>query len=77
MLNFSQNVVTWIASLLEKLPQDPFRQYLVSDSSFSDWMGTLNYFVPVGTIITITEAWLVCVAAYYLISIALRWVKAI
>lgn len=77
MYSFSQKIVNWIASVLEKLPTDPFAEYLQQDDTYLDFLGTLNYFVPVGTLITITGAWLACIAIYYLVAIALRWVKAL
>lgn len=37
----------------------------------------VNWFIPVGTIVTIVEVWLSAVIIYYAYQAILRWVKAI
>lgn len=37
----------------------------------------VNWFIPIGTFVSILEGWLVCVAVYYAYQIVLRWIKVI
>lgn len=57
------------------LPNSPFT--ILDNSPIAEWLGTLNFFVPVSEIIAICELWLVSVGLYYIYQIVLRWVKAI
>ncbi|WP_277409711.1 hypothetical protein [Lacrimispora xylanisolvens] len=41
------------------------------------FLGYLNYFVPVAQIIAITQLWITAVGLFYLVQLALRWVKMI
>lgn len=61
--------------LLSLLPTSPLRfEGEILDSNI---MGYINYFAPVGTCIKIGGSWLTCIALWYIVSIGLRWVKAI
>lgn len=66
ILNFLKSVlpVSPFAATIEKIASLPYLAYL-------------NWFVPVGTFVSIGTVWLTCVGLYYLYSILLRWVKAI
>lgn len=57
------------------LPNSPFK--IIDNSPIAEWLGTLNFFVPVSEIIAICEVWLVAIGIYYIYQIVLRWVKAI
>lgn len=61
--------------LFSFLPSSPFN-YLDS-SSISEYLSGLNYFIPISTMISISELWLSSIGIYYLYQIAMRWVKAI
>ncbi len=64
-----------INSVILLLPDSPFQS--VNNNDVSQYMGVLNWLVPIPAILTILEAWLVAVTAYYVLSVALRWIKAI
>lgn len=64
-----------LSTIFSVLPTSPFT--LISNSPIAEYLPTLNYFVPISEIISISETWLVCVGAYYIYQIALRWIKAI
>ncbi|MBP3458507.1 MAG: hypothetical protein J6K58_04805 [Lachnospiraceae bacterium] len=54
----------------ELLPKDPFSAWLDEAEQYiqgSEWVGYLNYFVPVGTLVDIGTAWLAAVAVYILV----------
>ena len=58
------------------LPISPFRKFL---DAFADieYLGMLNWFVPVGDMLIVLGAWVSVIAGFYLISIVLRWLKVI
>lgn len=57
------------------LPNTPFT---ISDTSvLAEYMGYLNWIIPVDKILIVTMAWLTAIALYYVYQIVLRWIKAI
>lgn len=62
-------------SLILLLPASPFE--LLSNSSVSQYMGWLNWLVPIQQIIGILEAWTAAILIYYIYVTILRWIKAI
>lgn len=62
--------------LMEVLPTSPFRGFL---DEFADlpFLGYLNWFVPVRSILVVLSAWLGAVALFYAYSIVMRWLKVI
>ncbi len=60
------------------LPTSPFaniKQYLLS--GFRDFLGYLNYYIPISTLLSITSLWLTCVITYYTYQLILRTVQAV
>lgn len=55
---------------LDRLPQSPVKD--VDLSSFSSYMGVINYFIPVGALLGILAAFLAAYAAYLVISFLLK-----
>lgn len=72
ILNMIAQALKWVVALL---PDSPF--LAVDNTPISQFLGYINWFVPVGAIISTLEAWLVAVALYFIYSAILRWVKAI
>lgn len=72
---FLDAIIASINILFTFFPSSPFT--FVSNSQFAGLLADINYFIPIGEFVTITEAWLVGVAAYYIYSIWARWIKAI
>ncbi len=58
------------------LPNSPFQAFL-SEIDKIPFLGYLNYFVPVAQIIAVTQLWVTAVGLFYLVQLALRWVKMI
>lgn len=53
--------------LWELLPKDPFREYINEAAVYfegQEWVGILNYFVPIGAMAKMGMGWLAAVAAY-------------
>ena len=65
-------VLSWV---LGSLPKTPFAS--VDVTPIKDFMGYMNWLIPVGTIITITTAWIACKFIYWIYSTVLRWIKMI
>lgn len=73
------NLVTWlnnvlnviISAVISVLPQSPFANY---DWGSFDVTGLhwLNWFVPVGQMLTLLTAWAAAVASYYVVMAILR-----
>lgn len=61
---------------LELLPDSPFRPFIDQISGI-DYLGYLNYFVPVGDFISLLSAWTTAIVLFYAVSAILRMVKAI
>ena len=55
---------------LDRLPQSPVKD--VDLSSFSSYMGVINYFIPVGALLGILAAFLAAYAAYLVIRFILK-----
>ena len=69
-------VTTFLDWVLKLLPTSPFTQFIEACSAMP-YLGWLNWFVPVGQIIAVGEAWLFAIGLFYMYSIVLRWIKAI
>ncbi len=63
----------WVLNLL---PTSPFQSFIEACENLP-YLGWLNWFIPVGQMVAIGEAWLVAVGLFYLYSIILRWIRAI
>lgn len=85
-------MATWVVSLLNflirglgavvtaifgLLPDSPFQTIFYSNTVLSQYLGYINYFIPVSVFITILQGWLTGIALYYVYQIVLRWVKSI
>ena len=69
-------VITFLDWVLKLLPTSPFTQF-INVCAYMPYLGWFNWFVPVGEMIAIGEAWLVAIGLFYFYSIVLRWIKAI
>lgn len=69
-------LVALVDALLSFLPDSPFTAFLEKTASIPE-LGYLNYFIPVQEMIAVSEAWLACVAVFYLYQAVLRFAKMI
>lgn len=65
-----------IQALLRLLPASPFAPYVAQFASLP-YLGYVNWFLPIGTMLHIMEAWLIAVGLFYAYSVVARWVKLI
>lgn len=79
MLDILSSIVDWvvdgIASIIDLLPDSPFQ--LTLPSYIADYMGYVNYFVPVGLMVDTLLLWTTCILAFYACMVFMRWLKAI
>lgn len=68
-----------LSSVLSFLPDSPFKMLnnLVANTQIGEWLGMLNWFIPIYSFVGIFVDWLICVGLYYVYQIALRWLNAI
>lgn len=67
-----------IEAALSILPDSPFKFLTTySNSVIGEWLGWINWFLPINTFLAIVQAWLAAILIYYVIQIILRWAKAI
>lgn len=65
----------WYA-ILDFLPGSPFRGFISALGSVP-YLEELNWFFPVGEVITVLEVWLVAVALFYTYSAIMRFIRVI
>ena len=74
------NIGNTISDLWEKLvdflPTSPI-VFIQSIPEIEKYLGMLNWFIPIYTLIAMTEAWLTVIVTYYIIQAILRWGKII
>lgn len=58
------------------LPVSPFKDIEIP-AEVKELFGYVNYFVPVGAMLTIGTTWLTAIGVYYLYQTILRWAKTI
>lgn len=74
----SDALISFAVGVVELFPASPFTVLdELSNSEVYEWLRMVNWFIPIGTFVGILEAWLTCVAMYYVYQIVLRWIKVI
>lgn len=67
-----------VDGLLSILPLSPFSfLYEASTSPVAQYLAWLNWFIPMGQIITIFNTWCASILIYYIVQIGLRKLNAI
>lgn len=68
-----------LMAILSFLPDSPFKilDSLDPTGQIAEWLGFVNWFVPIYSFVGILEGWLVCVGLYYVYQVVLRWLNAI
>lgn len=56
------------------LPQSPFLAYM-DWAEMNEYMGFINYFIPIDQIIVISEAWVLCIGPWILVQLIIKAVK--
>ena len=66
----------FLAALLSLLPLSPFTEVINSLEALP-YLGYINWFIPIGSMLKIGVAWLGAIALYYAYSVIARWLKLI
>lgn len=66
---------TIVTSIFNILPNSPFSD--IDITPLNDYLGYLNYLVPVGKIVSVVTLWTIAIGTYYIVQIVLRWLKVI
>ena len=69
-------VLVFMSFALAMLPSSPFVAFIDAMGSIP-YLDVLNWFLPVSEMLAIGQAWLTAITAFYIISLILRWIKAI
>lgn len=64
-----------IDGIVSVLPKSPFSGVIAGLEGVQEGLGWLNYFFPVGDVLTLLTAWCYAIALYYVYSVIMRWVK--
>jgi hypothetical protein len=72
MMSGIKGTIQWV---IERLPDSPFQALDVSP--ISEYLGMLNWIVPVEQMIYTLGLWVTCIAIFYIYSVVMKWVKAI
>ena len=74
----SNALVSFAVGVVNLFPTSPFVILdEMANTEFYEWLQMMNWFIPVNSFVAILEAWLSCVAVYYVYQVVLRWVKVI
>ncbi len=68
-----------INGVLSLLPDSPFKilDDLTASGEIAEWLGMVNWFVPIYSFVGILEGWLAGILVYYIYQVVLRWLRAI
>lgn len=70
----SSAVVILIALFTGLLPESPFLAYM-NWSEMNEFIGFINYFIPIDQIIVISEAWLLCLGPWIIAQLIIKAIK--
>lgn len=70
-------IASWAIMLLPESPIQKFANNYNDNAPFANILNYINYFVPVGPMITFFATYLVAVAIWYIVRWAMRLVKYI
>lgn len=58
------------------LPTSPFQNISINPI-FTDFLGYMNYYIPMKSLLVIMGEWLACIVIYYTYQLILRHIKAV
>ncbi len=62
--------------IISYLPKSPI-VYLTANPTVKHYLGYINWFIPIYSMIGLLEGWLLCIFVYYALQWILRWAKLI
>lgn len=71
-------VLIFLSVVIAALPVSPFSSVIQSCiTQISGLLPTIAYFFPLAAMAALTEAWLLAVTAFIVISLLARWIKLV
>lgn len=64
-----------LAAAIALLPKSPFA--MPDKGPLNDYLGYINWFVPVSQMVSILGLWVSAIATWYIVQLVMRWVKAV
>ncbi len=79
-MDFFEKLGTTLSSVADKiidaLPRSPF-VYLTANPTVKEYLGYINWFIPIYSMIGLLEGWLTCIFIFYGVQAILRWANII
>lgn len=75
--DFGYMIASWAILLLPESPFQKFANNFTENTPFANILNYINYFVPIGPMITFLVTYVAAVAIWYIVRWALRLVKYI
>lgn len=75
--DFGYMIASWAVLLLPESPFQKFAKNFSENAPFENILNYINYFVPIGPMITFLATYVAAVAIWYIVRWALRLVKYI
>ncbi len=66
----------FVEALIDFLPTSPI-VFLQTIPEVEKYLGMLNWFIPIYTMIGMVEGWLIAIGLYYIVQVILRWIKVV
>lgn len=63
-------------AIVQFLPGSPFQRYIQAVGELP-YLAEINWFIPVGEMIAIAQAWVFAIGLYYVYSVILRTINVI
>lgn len=77
MFDFMKEILDKFLNILTALlPVSPFAG-IIDNLEALPYLGYINWFIPVGEMVSIAVTWVTAIGIYYLYSVIARWVKLI
>lgn len=65
------SVSTGLSFILKLLPDSPFGDFISNAiTPYTEYIGYLNYFMPVESLVNITTVWVTCITGFYIYKAA-------
>lgn len=76
MESWLANALSWVINIL---PRSPLQDFIENSdfSNISPYLGFLNWFVPVGSILGLLDIWLTGIVAFYIFQVTRSWWRGI
>ena len=69
------NYIGWGCPIGDKIQE--YKRRAEAEGGALEWLGYINYFIPLNEFAAMLAAWMVAIGLYYLVSIVLRWMRAV